>query len=83
LSPTIVVPLAQAGVQLEKLVTIRLRLLDREINVLFRFQVSREAFGTHSEIRKGKALADVITISSQSPFPRKLYFSWGGNRRKG
>ena len=42
------VPLAQAGVQLEKLVTIRLRLLDREIKVLFHFQVSREAFGTHS-----------------------------------
>jgi trans-aconitate 2-methyltransferase len=48
LPPTILMPLAQAGVQLEKLVTIRLRLLDREIKVLFHIQVSREAFGTHS-----------------------------------
>jgi hypothetical protein len=61
----------QAGIQLEKLVTIRLRLLDREINVLFRFQVPGEAFGTHSvqesEIREGKALADVVTTSSNRP----------------
>jgi len=42
------VPSTQARVQLEKLITIRLRTLDRKINVLFRFQVSREAFGTHS-----------------------------------
>jgi hypothetical protein len=41
-------PPTQAGIQLEKLVTVRLGLLDREIKVLFHFQVSREAFGTHS-----------------------------------
>jgi hypothetical protein len=41
-------PSTQAGIQLEKLVTVRLGLLDREIKVLFHFQVSREAFGTHS-----------------------------------
>jgi hypothetical protein len=40
--------LPKPGIQLEKLVTIRLRLLDREVKVLFHFQVSREAFGTHS-----------------------------------
>src|SRR5262245_14361201 len=48
LPQTILMPSYSSRDTTRKLLTIRLRLLDREIKVLFHFQVSREAFGTHS-----------------------------------